>query len=102
MRYSILLNLLLTFFLFVRCCGSIPPREDDLQRSKHVAILLCKVRTRPDRPWGTPSLLHNGCLVFHWSKAAGAWRWPTYSVQVKKRAELYTYSRSGPSWPLLG
>jgi hypothetical protein len=33
-------------------------------------------RTRPDRPWGPPSLLHNGYRVFPGGKAAGAWRWP--------------------------
>ena len=33
-------------------------------------------RTRPDRPWGPPSLLYNGYRVFPGSKAAGAWRWP--------------------------
>ena len=35
-------------------------------------------RTRPDRPWGLPSLLYNGCRVFPGGKAAGAWcRLPT-------------------------
>ena len=29
--------------------------------------------TLPDRPWGPPSLLYNGYLVFLWGKAAGAW-----------------------------
>ena len=29
-------------------------------------------RTRPDRPWGTPSLLHNGYRAFPGGKAAGA------------------------------
>ena len=33
-------------------------------------------RIRPDQPWGPLSLLYNGCQVFPWSKAAGAWRWP--------------------------
>jgi hypothetical protein len=33
-------------------------------------------RTRPDRPWGPPSLLYNGCRVFPGGKAAGAWCWP--------------------------
>ena len=28
--------------------------------------------TRPDRPWGPPSLLHNGYRVFPGGKAAGA------------------------------
>jgi len=31
-------------------------------------------RTRPDRPWGPPSLLYNGYRVFPGVKAAGAWR----------------------------
>jgi hypothetical protein len=30
--------------------------------------------TRPDRPWGPPSLLYNGYRVIPGSKAAGAWR----------------------------
>jgi len=33
-------------------------------------------RTRPDRPWSTPSLLYNGYRVFTVGKAAGACRWP--------------------------
>jgi hypothetical protein len=32
--------------------------------------------TRPDRPWGLPSLLYNGCRVIPGGKAAGAWSWP--------------------------
>jgi hypothetical protein len=32
-------------------------------------------RTRPDRPWGPPSLLYNGYRVFPGGKAAGAWCW---------------------------
>jgi hypothetical protein len=31
-------------------------------------------RTRPDRPWGPPSLLYNGYRIFPGSKAARAWR----------------------------
>jgi hypothetical protein len=31
-------------------------------------------RIRSDRPWGPPSLLHNGYRVFLGGKAAGAWR----------------------------
>jgi hypothetical protein len=31
-------------------------------------------RTRPDRPWGPPSLLYNGYQVFPGGKAAGVWR----------------------------
>ena len=31
-------------------------------------------RTRPDRPWDPPSLLHNGYRVFPGGKVAGVWR----------------------------
>jgi len=31
-------------------------------------------RTRPDRAWGPPSLIHNRYRVFLRSKTAGAWR----------------------------
>ena len=30
-------------------------------------------RTRPDRPWGPPSLLYNGYRVFPGGKVVGAW-----------------------------
>jgi hypothetical protein len=30
-------------------------------------------RTRPDRPWGPPSLLYNGYRVFPGGKTAGSW-----------------------------
>ena len=33
-------------------------------------------RTRPDRPWGPPSLLYNLYRVLPRGKVAGAWRWP--------------------------
>jgi hypothetical protein len=59
--------------------------------------------TRPDRPWGRPNLLHNGYRVFPGGKAAGTWRWPPTlsSAEVKERVELYLYSTSGPSRPVL-
>jgi hypothetical protein len=61
-------------------------------------------RTRPDRPWGPPSLLYNAYRVFPGGKTAGAWRWPptTSSSEVKERVQLYLYSTSGPSWPVIG
>ena len=61
-------------------------------------------RTRPGRPWGPPNLLYNGNRVFPGVKAAGAWIYhPTpSSTKVKGGVELYMYSHSGPSWPLLG
>ena len=35
----------------------------------------CEIfRTRPERPWGQPSLLYNGYWVFPGNKVAGAWR----------------------------
>ena len=61
-------------------------------------------RTRPDRPWGPPSLLYNGYRVFPEGKAVGAWRWPSTpsSAEVKERVEIYLYSPSGLSWPVSG
>jgi len=57
--------------------------------------------TRPVRPWGPPSLLYSGYLVFPEDKAAGAWNWPPTpsSTEVKERVVLHFYSASGPSWP---
>ena len=62
-------------------------------------------RTRPHRPWCPSSLLHIAYQVFPRGKAAGAWRWPPVppsSAEVKERVELYLYSPSAPSWPVLG
>ena len=60
-------------------------------------------RACPDRPWGPPSLLNNVYRVFPGSKAAGAWGWPPTpsNAEVKERVELYLYSTSGPSWPVI-
>ena len=33
-------------------------------------------RTRPDQPWGLPSLLYSGYRVFPGGKAEGTWCWP--------------------------
>jgi hypothetical protein len=61
-------------------------------------------RTRPDRHWGLPSLLYNGYQVFPGRKAAEVWRRPPTpsSAEVKERVELYLYSPSGSSWPVVG
>jgi len=44
-----------------------------------------------------------GTGSFPEGKEAGAWRWPPTpsSAEVKVRVELYLYSPSGPSWPVL-
>ena len=62
-------------------------------------------RTRPDRPWGPPSLLYSGyrvCFrrlkrprrrVDHPSKS---------NAVVKEKLENYFFSAPGASWPVLG
>jgi hypothetical protein len=47
------------------------------------------------------SILH---ILLLEGKAAEAWRWPPtpFSAGVKERSELYLYSASGPSSPILG
>jgi hypothetical protein len=37
-------------------------------------LYVYKFSTRPDRPWGPPSLLYNGYRVIPGDKSAGAWR----------------------------
>jgi len=61
-------------------------------------------RIRPHCPWGPPSLLYSGYQVFPGGKAVGSWRWPPTlsSAEVKERVELYLYSPSGSSWPVIG
>jgi len=60
-------------------------------------------RTRPDRPWGPPSLLYNGHWVFPGGNLARPWRWlpspPPSSAEVKERVELYLCSPFWTSWP---
>jgi hypothetical protein len=62
-------------------------------------------RTRPDRPWRPPGLLYNGYRAsFPEVKRPGRGvdHPPSSSARVKERVELYLYSPSGPSWPVLG
>jgi len=61
----------------------------------------------PSRPAlvGPPSILYNG----YWVSFPGV-KWqghginhpPLSSAEVKERVELYPYSPSGPSWPVVG
>jgi hypothetical protein len=56
-------------------------------------------RTCPDRPWGPPSLLHNGYRVFPGGKERpGSDADPSLpsSAVGHERAELYLYSPYGP------
>jgi hypothetical protein len=61
--------------------------------------------SRPDRPWGPPSLLYNGyrfCFPGVKRPGRGADHPPSSSAEVKERVQLYLYSHSGSSWPVLG
>ena len=61
--------------------------------------------TRPDRPWGPPSLLYNGyrvSLLGVKRPGRGIDHPPPSSAKVQERVELYLYSPSGPSWPVIG
>jgi len=56
-------------------------------------------RTCPDRPWGPPSLLHNGYQVFPGGKERpkrDADPLPTSSAVGHERVELYLYSPYRP------
>ena len=61
--------------------------------------------TRPDWPWGSLILLNNGYRVsFQGFKRPGSgveYQAPS-GAEVRKRVELYLYSPSEPSWPVLG
>jgi hypothetical protein len=62
-------------------------------------------RIHPDRPWGPPSLLYNGYRVSFpgiMRPGRGVDHPPSSSARVKERVELYLYSPSGSSWPVLG
>jgi hypothetical protein len=57
----------------------------------------------PDRPWGPPSLMNNGYRVPGLKTARGGVDHPLpSSAEVKEKVQLYFYSPSATSWPLLG
>jgi hypothetical protein len=64
-------------------------------------------RASPDRPWGPPSLLYIGNRFLSGGgggeKQEGRAHAPQSqpSAEVKERVELYIYSPSGLSWPVL-
>jgi len=47
---------------------------------------------------------YSGYRVFPMGKSAGSWLWPptTSIAEIKERVELYLYSPSRPSWPIIG
>jgi hypothetical protein len=62
-------------------------------------------RTRPERPWGPPSVPYNGYRVHVpgvKQPGRGVNHPPPFSAEVKEKVELYLYPPSGPSWPVLG
>ena len=62
-------------------------------------------RTRPDRPWGSFSLLHNRyrvCFPRIKRPGDGVNHLPLSSSEANEIVELYIYSLSGPSWPVIG
>ena len=58
-------------------------------------------RTRPDRPWGPPSL-PSGLSREVKLPGRGVDHPPLSDAEVEGRVELYIYSPCGPSWPVLG
>ena len=53
-------------------------------------------RTRPDRPWGLPSLLYNGYRAFPGGKAAGAWCWPPTPSKYRRHERVESYTSTHP------
>jgi hypothetical protein len=59
--------------------------------------------TRQDWPWILPSLLYNGYRVsFLGVERSGLGVNHPFSAEVKEKADLYFYSPSSPSWPVIG
>jgi hypothetical protein len=62
-------------------------------------------RIRPHRPWGPLNLVYSGYRTSFWGvkRPARGVNHPTpCSAEVKERVELYLYSCSGLSWPVIG
>ena len=62
-------------------------------------------RTLPDRRLVPPILIYSGNWVsFRGGTVPRVWCYPpaSSSAEVKERVQLYLYSPSGPSWPVLG
>ena len=63
------------------------------------------LRAPPDRPWGPPNLLYNGYrLSFQGVRRPGRGvdHPPKSNDEVKERVDLYFYSASEPTPPVLG
>jgi hypothetical protein len=61
-------------------------------------------RTRPDRPWGSLSLLYNEYRVFTWVKqpGRGADHPPPSSADVENEYSNTSTPPLGPYWPVIG
>jgi len=62
-------------------------------------------RTCRDRPWGPPRhscTMGTGSIPGLKRPGRGVDHPPPSSAEVKERVELYLYSPSGPSWPVIG
>ena len=62
--------------------------------------------TRPNRLWGPPSLLYDGYWIFFFFGGKRPERGVNHqfhsSAEDEEILELYLYSLSGPSWPVVG
>ena len=79
--------------------------SDSLRAGRSGDRIPVGARFSTDRAWGLPSLLYDGYRVsFPGVKRPGRGinHPPPSSAEVKDRIELYIYSLSGPSWPVLG
>ena len=84
--------------------GNTPPERNTAWNKGRKCFLCLGAPNNLIRPWGSTSLLYSEYRVFARGKTAGAWRWPPTpsSAEVKERVDLYLYSNSRPSWPVLG